>query len=123
MRSTSVWKERFHRVVTKLLSMLGLARRAGKLESGFDAAVIAAREGKAALLLAARDISEKTFQNLRYEAEKAGIPVVRIPADIEETSRACGRKAGVHALTDRGFAKAVLSMVEDGKREKEECVL
>ena len=118
-----VWKERFHRVVTKLLSMLGLARRAGKLESGFDAAVIAAREGKAALLLAARDISEKTFQNLRYEAEKAGIPVVRIPADIEETSRACGRKAGVHALTDRGFAKAVLSMVEDGKREKEECVL
>ena len=123
MRSTSVWKERFHRVVTKLLSMLGLARRAGKLESGFDAAVIAAREGKAALLLAARDISEKTFQNLRYEAEKAGIPVVRIPADIEETSRACGRKAGVHALTDRGFAKAVLSMVEDGKREKEECIL
>ena len=64
-------------MVTKLLSMLGLARRAGKLESGFDAAVIAAREGK----------------------------------------------AGVHALTDRGFAKAVLSMVEDGKREKEECVL
>ena len=57
-------------MVTKLLSMLGLARRAGKLESGFDAAVIAAREGKAALLLAARDISEKTFQNLRYEAEK-----------------------------------------------------
>ena len=110
-------------MVTKLLSMLGLARRAGKLESGFDAAVIAAREGKAALLLAARDISEKTFQNLRYEAEKAGIPVVRRPADIEETSRACGRKAGVHALTDRGFAKAVLSMVEDGKREKEECVL
>ena len=29
-------------MVTKLLSMLGLARRAGKLESGFDAAVIAA---------------------------------------------------------------------------------
>ena len=48
---------------------------------------------------------------------------MRIPADIEETSRACGRKAGVHALTDRGFAKAVLSMVEDGKREKEECIL
>lgn len=110
-------------MVTKLLSMLGLARRAGKLESGFDAAVIAAREGKAALLLAARDISEKTFKNLRFEAEKAGIPAVRIPADMEEISRACGRKAGVQALTDRGFAKAVLSMVEDGKREKEECVL
>ena len=41
----------------KLLSLLGLARRAGKIEPGFDAAVSAARGHKAALLLAARDIS------------------------------------------------------------------
>ena len=45
----------------RLLSLLGLARRAGKVEPGFDAATTAAREGKAALLLAAGDISEKTF--------------------------------------------------------------
>ena len=37
----------------KLLSLLGLARRAGKVEPGFDAAVGAARSGKACLLLAA----------------------------------------------------------------------
>ena len=44
----------------KLLSLLGLAKRAGKLEPGFDAAVAAVRSGKASLLVAARDISKKT---------------------------------------------------------------
>ena len=58
----------------KLLSLLGLARRAGKIEPGFDAAVSAARGHKAALLLAARDISEKTLKNLRYEGDRAGVP-------------------------------------------------
>ena len=43
----------------KLLSMLGLARRAGKIEPGFDAAVSAARGRKAAVLLCAQDMSER----------------------------------------------------------------
>ena len=82
----------------KLLSLLGLARRAGKIEPGFDAAVSAARGHKAALLLAARDISEKTLKNLRYE----------------------GDRAGVLAITDTGFAKAVKELAEAVTEEKEE---
>lgn len=104
----------------KLLSMLGLARRAGKLEAGFDASAIAAQEKKAAVLLAARDVSEKTFKNLRYEAERAGIPAARIEAGMEEVGRACGVKAGVLAVTDEGFAKAILGMTEVVKQAKEE---
>ena len=104
----------------KLLALLGLARRAGKLEAGFDAAAIAAREKKAALLLAAQDVSEKTFKNLRYEAERAGIPAVRIEAGMEELGGACGVKAGVLAVKDEGFAKAILGMTEVAKQEKEE---
>lgn len=104
----------------KALSLLGLARRAGKLEAGFDAAAISAREKRARLLLAARDVSDKTFKNLRYEADRAGIPAVRLEAEMEETGRACGVKAGVLAVTDEGFAKALLGMTEEMEREKEE---
>ena len=117
------WKERFYLAENRLLSLLGLARRAGKLQGGFDAAVISARERKAALLLAALDISEKTFKNLCYEAKRAEIPAKRIPAELKDVSHACGVKAGVVALTDEGFAKAVLSQLENDEREKEECVL
>ncbi len=104
----------------KILSLLGLARRAGKLELGFDAAVSAAREKRARLLLAAKDVSEKTFKNLRYEGERAEIPAIRLPASMEETGRACGSKAGVLAVTDRGFAESLLGKLEQRSQEKEE---
>ena len=100
----------------RLLSLLGLARRAGKVEPGFDAATTAAREGKAALLLAAGDISEKTVKNLRYEGDRAGIPTVRVQPRMEELGRACG----VLALTDQGFAKAAQELAEAVTEEKED---
>ena len=102
----------------RLLSLLGLARRAGKVEPGFDAATTAAREGKAALLLAAGDISEKTVKNLRYEGDRAGIPTVRVQPRMEELGRACGVRAGV--LTDQGFAKAAQELAEAVTEEKED---
>ena len=95
----------------KLLSMLGLARRAGKVEPGFDAAVSAARGRKAAVLLCAQDMSEKTVKNLRYEGDRAG---------IEELGHACGLRAGVIAVTDQGFAKAIKGLVEAVTEDKEE---
>ena len=45
----------------KVLPLLGLCRRAGKLEGGFDMCALAARHGEAKLLLAAADISDKTY--------------------------------------------------------------
>lgn len=108
----------------KLLGLLGLCRRAGRLEGGFDACREAARDRRAALLIAAADVSEKTYKNLCYEANRAGIGAVRIDADMAELGRACGLRAGVVSVNDRGFAGAILT--EYGKRaqntraEKEE---
>ena len=104
----------------KLLSLLGLARRAGKVEPGFDAAVSAARSGKACLLLAAGDISEKTVKNLRYEGDRAGAATLRLSVGMEELGRACGARAGVLAVTDKGFAKAIKGLAEAATEDKEE---
>lgn len=101
----------------KLLSLLGLARRAGRLETGFAACKASARAGKAALLVAARDVSDKTFKELRYEAERAGIGAVRVGAAMDELSRACGIKAGVVAVADRGFAGAVMKELEQTREQ------
>lgn len=96
----------------KALSLLGLARRAGRLEAGFDPCRRAARAGRAALLAAAGDISEKTYKNLCYEARRAGIPALRLPWPMAELGRACGVRAGVLAVNDKGFAGAVLKECE-----------
>ena len=75
-------------------------------------------------LIAAGDVSEKTYKNLRYEAGRAGIQAVRIQAGMAELSKACGIKAGVVAVTDEGFAGALLKeyggIPESQQREKEE---
>ena len=104
----------------KLLSMLGLARRAGKIEPGFDAAVSAARGRKAAVLLCAQDMSEKTVKNLRYEGDRAGAATLRLSVGMEELGRACGARAGVLAVTDKGFAKAIKGLAEAATEDKEE---
>lgn len=103
----------------KLLSMLGMARRAGKLQAGFDLVVETVKAGKADLVLAAADISEKTFKNLKYEAEKQQVKSVRIHAPMEELGKACGIKAGVIVITDGGFAKAIVKLTEADDFQKE----
>lgn len=60
---------------SKLAGLLGIARRAGKLITGFDAAAASAAAGKAALLLMAADLSEKTAKELRYAAREKKIPL------------------------------------------------
>ena len=92
----------------KALALLGLARRAGKLAPGFEAAKEAARSGQAALLLAAADLSEKTASSLRQEGDRAGVPLRRFPAGMDQIGQACGlRGVGALAVTDRGFAGAL----------------
>lgn len=94
----------------KLLSLLGLMRRAGKLIYGFDSSVEAAKNKKAVCLLYAYDISEKTEKNLKYEAEKYGVEIVKLNLNISEAGGAIGKKAGVFALTDAGFMKSALEL-------------
>ena len=94
----------------KVLPLLGLCRRAGKLEGGFDMCALAARHGEAKLLLAAADISDKTYKNFRFEAERAGIPCARVEVPMTELGKACGLRAGVLAVTDQGFSKALLEL-------------
>ena len=94
----------------KLLSLLGLMRRAGKLINGFDSAIETAKNKKAVCLLYAYDISEKTEKNLKYEAEKYGVEIVKLNLNISEAGGAIGKKAGVFALTDEGFKKSALEL-------------
>ena len=104
----------------KLLSMLGLARRGGKLAVGYDTVVETVREGEAKLLLAARDVSAKTYKNLMYEATRKNVPCVRIDADMIELGHACKIRAGVLAIIDEGFANALLKVTQAVTNEKED---
>ena len=80
--------------MNRALSALGLARRAGKLNWGFDTAVEAMRSGACGVVILAADLSDKTKKNVRFEAEKYHVSVLEPAFTMEEISAAIGKKAG-----------------------------
>lgn len=101
---------------------MGLARRAGKLNWGYDTAVEAMKSGTCRLALAACDLSDKTKKNVQFEADRSGVPYAEIPFTMEEISTAIGKKTGVIAICDGGFAKK-LKQELGAAEEREELLI
>ncbi len=88
----------------KLLSLAGLARRAGKLSLGFDACEDSMKSGKAQLLLLAADLSERTVRNISNTADKTNTCVIRTKIPMEQLGAAVGKVTGIISVNDSGFA-------------------
>lgn len=93
-----------------LLQLLGIARRAGKLALGGDAAGEALRGKRAGLVLLASDLSPRTARAVSAAAEQSGAKAVAIRPAMDELARAVGKRSGVIAVTDRGFAEKLLAL-------------
>ena len=97
----------------RIINLLGIFIRAGKVVKGFDSSLEAAENGTAACLLTASDASPKTVKEVRYYCEKYAVR--HLEADISkfDIGRLCGKETAVIAVTDKGFAdgfeKIVLS--------------
>lgn len=94
------------------LSMLGLARRAGKLAFGYDAVLDLVRRHQAALLVLACDLSERSRNRFLQQVEPSGVPCLQPPFSMEQTQMAIGRRSGILALTDPGFAKQLSALFD-----------
>ena len=93
--------------MTPWLSLLGMARRAGSLAVGEEAAAEAAQGHKARLVLLAKDAGDTTAGRVRrLESDK--LPVVQLPDTKTELGGAVGfAGVAVVTVTDLGFAAAV----------------
>ncbi len=100
----------------KLLGLLGLCRRAGRLVTGFDA-VIALCEEPSVLLMVAQDASPRTVKELRFHVKQQ--PLYTAPLTKEEIAAALGlqKPVAVMATADEGFAKAMRQYLTDTKEE------
>lgn len=98
--------------MNKLLSMLGIARRAGRLSMGHDMAVKSIGAGKARLLLFAKDISQRAEKDMLFviDKQRADIPVIRLSSTIDEIHFALGYKAGIITVDDENFAEKIKSL-------------
>lgn len=91
-----------------LLSTIGLALRAGRLEVGEEPVGAACRARQAKLLLLAADAADNTRRRALHFAEAGAVPWTALPCSKDELGRAVGRTScAMAALTDIGMAAAL----------------
>ncbi len=109
--------------MSKIISLIGLSRRAGKLVMGYDAVVMAVKKKTAILVIIASDVSEKTKKNTYFECEKCGVSVIQINETMEELETNLRKKVGVLAITDKGFASGIVKAYENADVRKDDNII
>ena len=97
----------------KVLSMIGLCMKAGKLKSGEFAVEETVKKGQARLVIVASDASENTKKSYADMCEYYKVPL-RTYGTKDELGRACGKelRAAV-AVTDEGLSRNLIGKMED----------
>lgn len=101
---------------SKLLSLLGLAKKAGRISLGHDAVLEAIKKKRAKVILLAGDASPRLEKEMHREKEyaKSDIPVIRIQESMAQIYTALPQKAGVISVNDESFAGAIQKVIEEG---------
>ncbi len=97
----------------RLLSFLGLCKRAGYLISGADAVIKSMRDHKALLVLTANDFSDNSLKNVRKAADAYKVTLKTLCCPKDELSFALGKHCGVICVTDKGFADRILTLMSE----------
>ena len=97
-------------------NLLGLARRAGKIGWGHDAAIGAVKYGKAHLCILTSDASERLKSEFIRACNIDGknIPVQEVEKTMDEMKGIIGVRAGVLTVNDEGFAKSLNKYILNG---------
>ena len=92
----------------RILSLIGLAHKAGRVEIGEEPVGSAARARHARIILVAGDAAAGTVRRAQSFARSGECLCLIIPAEKDQLGRALGRSScAMAAITDIGFADAV----------------
>lgn len=92
----------------KLLSFLGLAKRAGQLAVGFDSVADTIKSGNAVLIVFSSDISNNSEEKIRRLAGSNNVNAIKIDALMSEIGNYIGKVSGIIAVKDKNFAKNIV---------------
>ena len=102
-------------MLNKMLGMLSLCRRAGKVTAGSDAVREAIQERQAKLILLAADLSERSRSLIERAAEAGKVPCRGIKETMPEIAQVMGRETGILAILDSGFASGLERLISTEK--------
>lgn len=92
-----------------ILSMIGLAKKAGQVEIGEEPVGSAARAKDARVILVAQDAAAGSVRRAMSFGQTGACLCLTVPFDKDQLGRALGRTScAMAAITDIGFAEAIV---------------
>lgn len=113
-----IWKRRWKRLrQDKVLSLVGLATKAGKTVSGEFMTEREVKSGRAALVILAEDSSENTRKKFCNMCEYYEVPIY-IYGDKDTLGHAMGKEFRASlAILDEGFADGIQKQMKENDRQ------
>ena len=103
--------------MNKSLSLLTICRKAGKLEIGMDSVKEVCRNRSACCVVVATDISPKSLKEISFVCKQESVEILNLDASMDEIWGSLGKKAGILAVCDSGFAKKLRVILTPVKNE------
>ena len=96
--------------MVKILNMIGLAVRAGKVKFGVFSASLACDKGQAQLVVIPSDLGGSNKRSIEGKCKSTLTPII-VVGDKEALSKACGREnVTAVAICDENFKSAILKL-------------
>ncbi|MEG1448908.1 MAG: ribosomal L7Ae/L30e/S12e/Gadd45 family protein [Oscillospiraceae bacterium] len=97
----------------RILSLISLSKKAGKLILGFDVAKKEIYKGTVDCIYVCCDLSEKTLKEVDYICENMDVEVRKLPISLDEMWYEVGKRSGVICITEFGLAKKVSELLDN----------
>ena len=108
----------------RILNLLGIARKAGKLAVGSDAAAQSVRNGSAVLVITASDASDGSVRRAEVNTSENQVRHLPVPYTKFELGSITGRGSpGTVAILDKGLADSFSEKLKLTQSAKESDVL
>ena len=109
--------------MSKGLNYVGIARKAGTIETGEENTAMLVKSGKAKLVIVAADTSPNAKKRAQGYVFSSETPIVEIPYTKQELSDITGKTGcSMAAFTDIGLASSFVSALEEEYGEKYSAV-
>lgn len=98
--------------MNKFLNLLGIATRARKIIGGTDLTLTGVRNDEVKLVIMAEECSPRTKKDLHNKASYYNVPVIDTISG-NELKTAIGKDRKVMGITDSGFAKRLVEIMDN----------
>lgn len=97
----------------KIVSTITFCKRLGKLVLGFDPVKASMQLDEVFVVLMSKELSEKTKKEVEYLCRMYEVDYRYIDLKLEEIWYLVGKRAGILAICDEGFANKAITIIDN----------